>query len=87
MYRRYLYSFKKYIRRSRAVYSIDLRLFDCWDRGFESPWGMGICHISVVCSVGRDLCDGPITRLGKPYQVFVSSCYKVQQKPSIPTMG
>jgi hypothetical protein len=44
--------------------------FSCWDRGFESRCGHGC--LSVVCCVGTDLCDGPITRSGQSYRMRVS---------------
>jgi hypothetical protein len=53
----------------------DLRLrawpLSCWDRGFESRWGMDVCFcLYVVLScVGRGLCDGLITRPKESHQV------------------
>jgi len=51
------------------------RPLDCGDHGFESRWGLA-CS-SVVCCVGRGLCDRLITNPGVSKRVHVYITFRV----------
>jgi hypothetical protein len=53
-----------------AVYDVGLRLFACWDCGFESRRRHGcLCLVNFVCFAGRGIYDVLIARPGEFSQV------------------
>jgi len=47
--------------------------------GSNSAAGMTVCLLCIVCSSGRGLCDGPITRPEEAYRICVTECARMQQ--------
>jgi len=61
----------------RAVRGVGLRPLPCWDCGFESHKGHGLCLLWVLCVLsGRGLCDELITRPDESYQIWCLVVYK-----------
>lgn len=40
-----------YVKKCRAIYGLRLQVFDSWNRGFESRWGMDIFLLCFLCCV------------------------------------